>query len=237
MATVESKSAATETTRRNRAPRIGPQSAGNRMTVEEFDALPPSRFVKGYRYEVIRGVLVVTPPAGDAEADPNDELGRLLRNYIESSSKQEDFGLTMPERTVPGTPNRRRCDRAIWVGLGRLPDTTQDVPAIVIEFVSSRRRDAVRDYEEKRDEYLAAGVKEYWIIDRFRRVMTVYRKGLAGPTYDIVTETQSYETGLLPGFVLPLSRLLAKADDWTRARRQRRDNKTKPTPPAGGTDG
>jgi len=95
----------------------------------------------------------------------------------------------------------------------------------------------VRDYEEKRDEYLAAGVKEYWIIDRFRRVMTVYRKGLAGPTYDIVTETQSYETGLLPGFVLPLSRLLAKADDWTRARRQRRDNKTKPTPPAGGTDG
>ena len=95
----------------------------------------------------------------------------------------------------------------------------------------------MRDYEEKRDEYLAAGVKEYWIIDRFRRVMTVYRKGLAGPTYDIVTETQSYETGLLPGFVLPLSRLLAKADAWTRARRQRRDTKTKPTPPAGGTDG
>ena len=145
--------------------------------------------------------------------------------------------MTMPERTVPGTPNRRRCDRAIWVGLGRLPDTTRDVPAIVIEFVSSRRRDAVRDYEEKRDEYLAAGVKEYWIVDRFRRIMTVYRKGLAGPTYDIVTETQSYETGLLPGFLLPLSRLLAKADDWTRARRRRRDTKTKPTPPAGGTDG
>ena len=143
----------------------------------------------------------------------------------------------MPERTVPGTPNRRRCDRAIWVGLGRLPDTTQDVPAIVIEFVSSRRRDAVRDYEEKRDEYLAAGVKEYWIIDLFRRVMTVYRKGLAGPTYDIVTETQSYETGLLPGFVLPLSRLLAKADVWSRVKRGRRNPENKPNPPAGGTDG
>lgn len=236
MATVESRPAATKTMRRSRAPRIGPQSSGNRMNVEEFDTLPPSRFVKGYRYEVIRGVLVVTPPAGDAEADPNDELGHLLRSYLESSS-EADFGLTVPERTVPGTPNRRRCDRAIWVGLGRLPDTTQDVPAIVIEFVSPRRRDAVRDYEEKRDEYLAAGVKEYWIIDRFRRIMTVYRKGLTGPTYDIVTETQPYETSLLPGFVLPLSRLLAKADDWTRARRQRRDTKSKPTPPAGGTDG
>ena len=95
----------------------------------------------------------------------------------------------------------------------------------------------MRDYEEKRDEYLAAGVKEYWIIDRFRRVMTVYRKGLAGPTYDIVTETQTYETGLLPGFVLPLSRLLAKADVWSRVKRGRRNPENKPNPPAGGTDG
>ena len=203
------------------------------MTVEEFDALPPSRFVKGYRYEVIRGVLIVTPPAGDAEADPNDELGHLLRNYFESSSKQEDFGLTMPERTVPGTPNRRRCDRAVWVGLGRLPDTRQDVPAIVIEFVSPRRRDALRDYEENRDQYLAAGVKEYWIIDRFRRIMTVYRKGLTGPTYDIVTETQSYETGLLPGFVLPFSQLLAKADDWTRQAASAEHQDRLPPPPEG----
>jgi hypothetical protein len=91
------------------------------------------------------------------------------------------------------------------------------------------------DYEEKRDEYLAAGVKEDWIIDRFRRVVTVYRKGHAGPTYDLVTESQSYETGLFPGFVLPLSRLFAKADNWTSARR--RDTKTNSIPSAGGTDG
>jgi Uma2 family endonuclease len=82
----------------------------------------------------------------------------------------------------------------------------------------------VRDYEEKRDEYLAAGVKEYWIIDRFRRVMTVYRKGLTGPTYEIVTAAETYQTNLLPGFALPLSRLLAKADRWR--------PKTKPNPPS-----
>ena len=95
---------------------------------------------------------------------------------------------------------------------GTCPDTTQRYPRDRdrVRLVQTARR--LRDYEEKRDEYLAAGVKEYWIIDRFRRIMTVYRKGLAGPTYDIVTEAQTYETGLLPGFVLPLSRLLAKAD-------------------------
>jgi len=215
--------------------RIGPGSAGLPMTPEEFDALPPSRFARGFRYEVINGVLVVSPPVGDAEADPNDELGRLLRNYLEDRQTGESFDRTMPERTVPGTPNRRRCDRAIWVGLGRLPDTTKDVPSIVVEFVSAQKRDALRDYEENRDEYLAAGVKEYWIIDRFRRILTVYRKGMTGPTYDVFNESQSYETELLSGFTLPLSRLLARADDWTNTSRRRKN--TESTPPSGGNDG
>jgi Uma2 family endonuclease len=236
MATIESDPKIEARPKADR-PKFGPHSAGNRMTVEEFDALPASRFVKGYRYEVINGVLIVTPPVSDAEADPNDELGHLLRNYRESDPRGRVIDKTMPERLVPGTPNRRRCDRAIWTGLGRIPDTRRDVPSIVAEFVSSAKRDALRDYEAKRDEYLAAGVQEYWVIDRFRRIMTVYRKGLAGPTYEIVMETQSYRTELLPGFVLPLSALLAKADDWTPARRDRRHSKDKPTPPAGGTDG
>mgnify|MGYP001025097910 FL=1 len=215
--------------------RYGPGSAGLKMTPEEFDDVPASMFVPGYRYEIINGVLVVTPPVGDAEADPNDELGHLLRTYLESREAKQSFDRTMPERHVPGTPNRRRCDRAVWVGLGRLPETDRDVPAIVIEFVSSGRRDAYRDYEEKRDEYLNAGVKEYWIIDRFRRLMTIYKTKKTGrssaTTYDIVTEGQSYETKLLPGFTLPLSRLLEKADQW-RPRKQ-----SKPDAPAGGTDG
>jgi len=208
-----------------------------RMTVDEFDALPPSRWLKGYRYEIIRGVLVVSPAASIGEGGPKDDLGHLLRTYQETSPQGKALNLTAPERTVPGTPNRRRYDRAVWVGLGRLPDVDHDVPAIVIEFVSARKRDALRDYEEKRDEYLAAGVREYWIIDRFRRIMTVYRKSNLGPTYDIVTEAQTYQTGLLPGFVLPLSRLLTTADELRRARQKRPEAKTNPTPPSGGTDG
>jgi Uma2 family endonuclease len=207
------------------------------MTPGEFDATPPSRFVRGYRYELINGVLIVSPPVSDAEADPNDELGHLLRTYKETNPQGSVLDGTMPERLVPGTPNRRRCDRAIWIGLGRLPDTARDVPSIVAEFVSSSRRDALRDYEDKRDEYIAAGVNEYWIIDRFRRIMTVYRPGIAGPTYDVVSETESYQTPLLPGFVLPLARLLAKADDWTQERRQRLRRGETPTSPSGGTDG
>jgi Uma2 family endonuclease len=212
MATIESDPNI-ETNPRAARPRFGPSSAGNRMTVEEFDAIPASRFVRGYRYEVINGVLVVSPYPGPGERNPNDDLGYLLRLYQESHPRGSVIDETLPEQTVAAT-NRRRADRVIWVGLGRKPDELKDVPAIVAEFVSSKRRDALRDYESKRDEYLAAGVEEYWIIDRFRRVMIVYRKGPTGPTFDVVTEAQNYETALLPGFVLPLSRLLAKADCW-----------------------
>ena len=64
--------------------------------------------------------------------------------------------------------------------------------------------------------------------------MTVYRPGPPGPTHEIVAEPQTYETGLLPGFVLPLARLQSRADQWKNARpRPTRIRK----PPAGGTDG
>jgi Uma2 family endonuclease len=204
------------------------------MTPEEFDSLPESCFDDRYRYELIRGVLVVSPPVSEAEADPNDELGHLLRSYKEAHPEGSGLDATMPKRTVPTTAHRRRCDRAIWVGLGRLPDARRDIPAIVVEFVSAHRRDALRDYEQKRDEYLAAGVREYWIIDRFRRIMTVYRAGPFGPVHRIVAEDQGYETELLPGFVLPLGRLLSRAEQWKRPRPKR---SRKPNPPAGGIDG
>jgi Uma2 family endonuclease len=214
--------------------RIGPGSAGRLMTTAQFDALRPGQCARGYRYELINGVLIVSPEPRIEERDPNEELGHLLRTYQETDPRGSVLDVTVSEQTVPAT-NRRRADRVIWVGLGRLPDQQKDIPAIIIEFVSEKRSDALRDYEAKRDEYLDAGAEEYWVIDRFRRIMTVYRKGLAGPTYDIVTEGQTYQTDLLPGFVLPLSRLLAKADQW---KHQGRTKPTrKPNAPAGGTDG
>lgn len=197
-------------------PRFGPRSAGITMTAEDFDAIPPGSCARGYRYELINGVFVVSPAVSIEEGDPNDELGHMLRQHQETHPEGSAIDATVPERDVSAMGQRRRCDRAIWVGLGRLPDVKTDVPAIVVEFVSADRRDILRDYEQKRDEYLAAGVKEYWIIDRFRRIMTVYRPGRLGPKHQIVAESATYTTKLLPGFDLPLARLLERADRWNR---------------------
>ena len=78
--------------------------------------------------------------------------------------------------------------------------------------MSASRRDFLRDYVAKRDEYLRVGVLEYWIIDRFRRRMTVVRGGTDPVTEIVISEQETYTTPLLPGFALPLAQLLAAAD-------------------------
>ena len=113
---------------------------------------------------------------------------------------------------VYSTDSRRRADRVIWTGLGRLPDVVKDVPTIVVEFVSEGRRSWMRGYIEKRDEYLTLGVVEYWVIDRFARQMTVFSKANEQIKEAIVKQDDIYQTPLLPGFELALAKLLAVAD-------------------------
>ncbi len=190
------------------------RSSGISMTAEEFDDLPDHVFNRGLRYELINRVLIVTPPAGNGEVSPNEEFGYLVRDYKYRHPQGSIVDEVLYEQTIHATTNRRRADRAIWLGLGRVPDVKKDVPAIVVEFVSKQKRDHRRDYEEKKAEYLAIGVREYWIVDRFQRIMTVHRNVPEGVATLVVPENGTYETDLLPGFVLPLARIMAKADDW-----------------------
>jgi Uma2 family endonuclease len=156
---------ATVVTRRVSHP-FGPDSAGTRMTPREFDQ---ADFVEGWRYELIDGRLIATPIPLENERDPNEELGHWLRQYRDSDPQGTALDGTLPEHTVKTRRNRRRSDRVIWAGLGRQP-RKGETPTIIAEFVSSGRRSRERDYVEKRDEYMAIKVKEYWIIDRFERI-------------------------------------------------------------------
>ncbi len=193
---------------------------GTLMSPEEFDAVRD--WDERFRYELIHGVVIVTPPPGEGERGPNDWLGHWLMSYSERRPEGAALDATLPEHTIPVGENRRRADRAIWCGLGRLPDPELDIPTIVAEFVSKRKRDRVRDYEEKRWDYLTARVVEYWVIDRFQRTMTVYKGPAENPTEYVVKETENYQTPLLPGFTLPLGRLLEIADAWDASKRRRK---------------
>lgn len=191
---------------------LSPELAGTLMTTNEFDSAEDSEV--GHVYELINGVLVVSPPPSEGERGPNEELGYLLRVYRDGHPQGRSLDLTLPENLIRTPVNRRRADRVIWTGLGHTPRVRKDPPTIAIEFVSEARRDRYRDYVEKRDEYTATGLREYWVIDRFRRQMTVFRRD---QPESVVGENDVYRAPLLPGFELPLQRLLAVADELERA--------------------
>ncbi|MDZ4686350.1 MAG: Uma2 family endonuclease [Planctomycetaceae bacterium] len=185
---------------------LGPWANGLQMSPEEYERA--TEWDPFYRYELVNGVLVVSPPADIGERSPNDFLGYLLQSYKYSHPLGSHLDETAPEQSVRTSAGWRRMDRAIWAGFNRPIRDTRDVPTITVEYVSDTSRDRRRDFVQKRAEYAAIGVKEYWIIDRFNRSLTVIR----GADVAVIGENQIHKTDLLPGFELPVGRLLAVAD-------------------------
>jgi Uma2 family endonuclease len=193
---------------------LGPESAGLLLTAKEYDH---AHFREDLRYELINGVLVVSPIPSEEERDPNEELGHWLRQYREGHRQGSSLDATLSEQEIRTKQNRRRADRVIWAGLGRLPKKGE-TPTIVAEFVSEGKINQERDYIAKRTEYREIGVQEYWVIDRFRRSLTVYIFTGEKDQEHLIREGQKYETRLFPGFELDLARLLAYADRWAKKR-------------------
>lgn len=200
--------------------RLGRYSNGLKMAATEFDAIED--YDRRFRYELIDGVVIVSPIEPAAVASPNDELGYLLRFYKYHHQKGCGVDETLPNQYLRLEGSRRLADRVIWTQLGRFPYVDKDVPTVAAEFVSRRKRDRVRDYEEKRKEYPAAGVKEYWIIDPFKRILTVCVKRRGKVVDQVFQEHEIYRTDLLPGFELPIRRLLDLAAAYEKQKVKRR---------------
>ncbi len=74
------------------------------------------------------------------------------------------------------------------------------VPDIVVEIVS--RSSAHRDYHEKPAEYLAFGVGEYWVFDRFRQQATLLTRSGGRWAEAVLDANDFHATPFLPGFTL-----------------------------------
>ena len=182
---------------------------GVRMTPAAFDAI--TEYDARYEYELVNGVLVVSPAPADGHEAQVDMLAHLLLSYKLNHPEGAALDLTLPGRYVATSWGRRKADRVLWCGLGRAPDSNVDVPSVVIEVVSPRRRDRVRDYELKRDEYREAGVLEYWLVDPREPSLTTFTA--AGGWAEATSGAGgALTTPLLPGFELPVNALLAVAD-------------------------
>jgi Uma2 family endonuclease len=67
----------------------------------------------------------------------------------------------------------RHPDVAVSLRKDRPDPPARRRPALVMEVVSAGAEAHERDYVTKRQEYLGYGIREYWIIDRYERKVTV----------------------------------------------------------------
>ena len=105
--------------------------------------------------------------------------------------------------------SERHPDVAVYLTAPADPVNPWDawIPDIVVEVVSAGNEAHERDYRDKREDYLAAGVREYWIVDPVTRSLLVLRR--TGDRWREIRPdaTAGYSTGLLPEFELDVAGL------------------------------
>jgi Uma2 family endonuclease len=191
---------------------IGPKDHGRRMSLADFE------FVKvqpGYRYELSRGVIIVSEIPNVVHQAQWIAVQRQLLAY-DLTHPGRIYGVvggTECKILIPGLESERHPDFAIYKTPP--PNPTSRVwrtwlPELVIEIVSPRSEH--RDYEEKREEYLRVGIREYWVIDSNRQEMLVHRRWGKRWVERVVRPPEVYTTRLLPGLAFDLTPVFAAAD-------------------------
>lgn len=170
------------------------------FTEEEFEALQEEH---GWSFEaeLIGGEAVMIPPDGPSASSAQGALFYALRRWQDDMG---DPGLVLQSVFVRIDPSSRLGpDLAWWSHVRRtpLPEGQMTViPDWVAEVLSPSTR--LNDLGPKRERYLAAGVRELWLVDPADRSVTVVdaegRERRAG---------ERAESRVLPGFAVPLERL------------------------------
>ena len=193
-------------------PCLGPVDRGRSLSLDEYLAVD---FVEGYRYELARGVLEVSNIPGEPHALIVCCLICALADYRrEHPGVLYRFGGAGESRIlIPGLNSGRHPDVAVLLR-GTRPDVRGQVrPAWAIEVVSAGVRARRRDYETKRAEYLAYGLLEYWIVDRFERKVTVLTRDGDAWSERVFHGDEAASGRVLPDFAVPLPALWAAAVD------------------------
>ena len=178
--------------------RIGLADHGRRMTLREFLEAEEE---DGYRYELARGVLEVTEV-------PNDPHGVTVSNlyigvaryyldhpgYIYRLGGGNEFRLWLP-----GLASGRNPDLAVVLRHAPKDRRGRRLPVLAAEVVS--RSSVERDEVIKREEYLAHGLLEYWIVDPIERKLTVLTRDGDVWAEQVVRGNQAIPSLVLPGFL------------------------------------
>lgn len=148
-------------------------------TVDDLDHFPDD----GNRYELLDGVLLVTPA-------PNQEHQVIAARFIHLLSAALGFDVrVVGPGVVPRAP-KTQLEPDVLVYPARFPvncrwsQITEHWLAIEIFSPSSR----IYDREFKRDAYLRLGVREVWLVDTDERSVEISRAlGVSEYVRDVIT--------------------------------------------------
>lgn len=175
-------------------------------TYRDYLRLP----VDGQRYEILRGVLYVTP---SPIFDHQFSVGRL-HYYLEGLALEDDLGIFLLAPFDIRLP-RRLADPVepdiVFFRKGSEPQAGdkyfKGVPDLVIEVLSPGTRKV--DQQVKFEVYQEAGVPEYWLVDPKARTVLVYCLGDEGKYVELSRggDGEEVTSAVLPGLRLEVSKI------------------------------
>ena len=155
---------------RESAPEYGSVKKQGEYTVEDYYALPDER-----RVELIDGVIYdMSAPTCNHQL-VGGEIYRQIANYIHGNKGKcipmmspVDVRLNCDNKTMVQPDVLILCDRSKMKRWGIL-----GAPDFVLEVLSpsTKRKDCIKKLEKYRE----AGVKEYWMIDPYKRKVIIYQ--------------------------------------------------------------
>ncbi len=173
------------------------------LTYDDLARMPDD----GNRYEIIDGVLYVTP----APTPRHQRLVLGLGGRFDSFATDHNLGAVYPAPLdVRLSPSHVVQPDLVFVRRERRRIVGENLidgaPDLVVEILSPST--SARDKGEKARLYVTAGVPEYWLVDPDARTVTVL--ALKHGAYQALPEEHgSVRSAVLPGFELDLAVLFA----------------------------
>jgi Uma2 family endonuclease len=146
------------------------------LTAEEFEQLLDN----GKRYELIDGELREMAPTVNWHGEVEINLGTLLNVHVRAHGHgRVSCGEVL--YIVRRNPDRVRPADIAFIRQERVPSLEarqhimEVIPDLVVEILS--KSDTIEEISDKIDDWLGAGVRMLWIVDPFRRTVTIYQPG------------------------------------------------------------
>ena len=177
-------------------------------TIYDVEVLPDNPAIQ---YELIAGDLLVTR----IPHFRHQHICSRVAAALEIWSEKTGLGLAIINPGLIYSDIDSVIPDVVWVSHNRLAQIEDQSghltasPELVIEVLSSGKDNERRDKETKLKLYSIQGVQEYWIIDRFKKQVEIYRReqNQLSLTATLMDQDEIYST-LLPEFTCRVSFLL-----------------------------